>query len=90
MLNVIYLFKILESPREFLKVVVVAVAVVVEKVVEEVEPIIWLQGTGAEWQEEQEESLSEQLENNTQTLPSNPAMESYLTQFHRLYCSIRN
>ena len=42
--------------------------------------ICWLQGTGAEWQEEQEESLSEQLESNTHTLPSNPAVPSYLTQ----------
>ena len=40
----------------------------------------WLQGTGAEWQEEQEESLSEQLESNTHTLPSNPAVPSNLTQ----------
>ena len=57
---------------------VVEVVDVVEVV--EVEPICWLQGTGAEWQEEQEESLSEQLESNTHTLPSIPAVESNLTQ----------
>ena len=52
--------------------VVVVVVVVVS--------MCWLQGTGAEWQEEQEESLSEQLESNTHTLPSNPAVPSNLTQ----------
>ena len=62
-------------------VVVVVVEVVVVVVVEvDVVPICWLQGTGAEWQEEQEESLSEQLESNTHTLPSIPAVESNLTQ----------
>ena len=47
-------------------VVIVVEVVVAMVVVEEVEPMKWLQGTGAEWQEEQEESLSEQLESNTQ------------------------
>ena len=36
---------------------------------EEVDPIWWLQGTGAVWHEEQEESLSSQLERRRQTLP---------------------
>ena len=39
-----------------LGVVVVVVVVVVDGA--EVEPIWWLHGTGAEWQEEQEESTS--------------------------------
>ena len=48
----------------------------------------WLQGTGAVWQDEQEESLSEQLESNAHILPSNPAVPSYLTQFtvYVLFC----
>ena len=50
--------------------------VVVVEVVD-VEPIRWLQGTGAEWQEEQEESFSEQLESKTQTLPIT-SVPSYL------------
>ena len=41
----------------------------------------WLQGTGAVWQDEQEESLSEQLESKAHILPSNPAVQSYLKQF---------
>ena len=69
---------------------VVVVAVVVEVVDVVVVWMCWLQGTGAEWQEEQEESLSEQLESNTHTLPSNPAVESNLTQFQLIYKGARS
>ena len=44
----------------------------------EVDPIWKLQGTGAVWQEEQEESLSEQSDRSTQTLPRIAEVLSYL------------
>ena len=66
------------KPFVVVAVVVVAIAVVVVLVEEFVVSICWLQGTGAEWQSEQEKSLSEQLESNTHTLPSNPPVESNL------------
>ena len=62
------------------EVVVVVLVVVLVVEVEEVEPMIWLQGTGAEWQVEQEESLSEQLESNTHTLSKTRAELSYLAK----------
>ena len=54
--------------------------VVVVEVGVEVDPIWWVQGTGAVWHEEQEESLFSQLERSTQTLPMISTVLSYLTQ----------